>query len=210
MEFTFVLTEYNDVSFKAQVSKALEKRTELVSRKEHPKMWKYANKLNSKEKASEGVLNKRRSRYNIYGILLLLLGFLILIPSLMELQEMLTPLIVGVFTIGVGVLYLRYGRKSKKASLTVFDKAAIKLFSEYEKIPTYTVTFNNNEIQLKENATISYSEIERIFITDDLFILIWNERITVLQKKDLRSFNVAEFINFITYRSNNLFEIVNI
>ena len=75
MEFVFVLTKYNNVSFKPQVSKTLEKRTELVSREKYPQVWKYVDKMSSKEKASEEVPKKRRSRYKIYGILLLFLGF---------------------------------------------------------------------------------------------------------------------------------------
>ncbi|WFA10188.1 YcxB family protein [Tissierella sp. Yu-01] len=211
MEFNFALTKYNDVSFKPQVSKALEKRTELVSRKKYPKVWKYTDKMSSKRKASEEVLKKRRGRY-IYGIILLLLGFFLLIPSLIEPKEMLIPLLVGAFTVGIGILNIKYGIKSKKVKITAFDKAAIKLFSEYEKIPTVkaSVTFTNDKVQLVGNVTIDYSEIEKILITEDLFILIWNERITVLQKKDLSSSNVEEFINFITNKSYNLFEVVNI
>ena len=212
MKFVFVLTKYNDVSFKPQVSKILEKRTELVSRKKYLQMWKYVDKMNSKEKVSEEVLKKRRSRYKIYGIILLFLGFFLLIPSLMEPKEMLIPLLVGVFTICIGLLYFMYGKKLKKIKLTSFDKAAIKLFNEYEKIPTFTATviFTNDKVQLMEDVTIDYSEIEKIFITEDLFILIWNEKITVLQKKDLSSCNMEEFIDFITYKSYNLFEVVNI
>lgn len=210
MEFVFVLSEYNDELFKSQVSKTLEKRTELVSRKEHPKMWEYTDKMNSKEKADEEVLKKRRSRYKIYGIFLLLLGFFLLIPSLMAPKELLIPLIVSAFTVGMGIIYLMYGRKSKRVKLTAFDKAAVKLFSEYETISAYQVTFTDEKVQLEGNHTISYDEIEKIFITDDLFILIWDERITVLQKKDLTQYSVEEFINFITYKSHTLFEVVNI
>ena len=210
MEFVFELTKYNDISFKSQVSKALEKRTELVSRDKHPQLWKYTDKLKSKKKAPEQVLEKRRSRYKVYGIVLLLLGLFLLIPSLMEPKEMLIPLLVGAFTVGIGILNIKYGVKSKKVKLTPFDKAAIQLFREYEKNPTGKVTFTNDKIQLVGNVIIDYSEIERIFITEDLFILIWNEKITVLQKKDLLSLNVEEFINFITLKSHDLFEVVNI
>ena len=212
MEFVFELTKYNDISFKLQVSKALEKRTELVSRNKHPRLWKYTDKLNSKKKAPEQVLEKRRSRYKVYGIVLLLLGLFLLIPSLMAMapKEMLIPLLVGAFTVGIGILNISFGIKSKKVKLTPFDKAAIQLFREYGKIPTGKVTFTNDKVQLVGNVTIDYSEIERIFITEDLFILIWNEKITVLQKKDLSSLNVQEFINFITLKSHHLFEVVNV
>lgn len=210
MEFVFELTKYNDVSFKSQVSKALEKRTELVSRKEHPGMWTFVDKMNSKGKVSEEVLKKRRTRYRIYGIILMIMGLFMFIPSLMEPKEMLVPLFAGAFGIGIGILYFGRGRNTKKAKVTPFDKAAIKLFSEYEKMPMGTVTFTDDNVQLVGNVTINYSDIENIFITEDLFIIIWNEKITVLQKNDLLSANVEEFISFITSKSHNFFEVVDI
>lgn len=210
MEFVFVLTKYNDAPFKRQVSKALEKRTELVSRKEYPKMWKYIDKVNLKEKAPEEVLKKRRTRYKVYGAFLIFLGLFLLIPSLMKPKEMLIPLLAGAFSAGLGILYFWYGRKSKKEKLSSFDKAAIKLFNEYEKIPAgkVTVTFSDDKVQLAENAAIGYDEIDSVFITEDFFILIWKEKITVLQKKDLSSCNEEEFIDFITYKSQNLFDVI--
>jgi hypothetical protein len=212
MEFVFVLTKYNEVTFTQQVSKVLENRTELISRKEHPQMWKYIDIINSRIKVSEEVLKKRRRRNKIYGILLLLLGFFILIPSLMKPEEMLVPLLVSVFAIVIGILKFRYGSKLKKEKLTSFDKAAIQLFNGYNEIPSgkVTVAFTNDKVQLGGNDSIDYSKIEKIFITEDLFILIWNDRVTVLQKKDLSSHNVEEFINFIKLKSHNLFEVVNI
>jgi len=207
-----MLTKYDSASFKQQVSKALEKRTELASRKKCPRMWKYIDKINSKSKASEEVLEKRCIRYRVYGVILMLLGFFLLIPSLMKPREMLIPLLAGAFSVGLGILYFRYGKKHKKAKLTSFDKAAIQLFNEYEIIPSekVTVTFSDDKILLARDFTIGYDEIDKIFITQDFFILIWKERITVLQKKDLTSCNAEEFTDFIAIKSQNLFELVNI
>jgi hypothetical protein len=210
MDFVFTLTEYNDELFKPQVSKALEKRTELVSRKKCPNIWRLTDKLNSKEKAPEEVLKKRHTRYRVYGIILLLLGLFLLIPSLTRPDELMIPLIVGAFSSGVGIAYINRGKKTKKVKLTAFDKAAIRLFNEYKKIPAYNVTFTDDKIQLKENAVIDYREIEYVFITEDLFVLIWNGRITVLQKKDLVSQDVADFVSFISNKSQDLFEVVDI
>jgi hypothetical protein len=72
------------------------------------------------------------------------------------------------------------------------------------------VTFTDDKIQLAGNDLIDYSEINEIFITKDLFIFIWNVRITVLQKKDLSSCNIEEFISFITSKSRDSFEVVSI
>lgn len=132
---------------------------------------------------------------------------------------MLIPILVSAFSVVIGILYLiiyyfsKYGEKSKKAKLTSFDKASEKLFSEYKKIPVneITVTFTDDKIQLTGNPTIDYSEIEKILVTEDFFVMIWDERITVLQKKDLSSGNVEKFVSFITSKSqnsHNSFEII--
>jgi len=204
MEYVFVLSKYNEELFKPQVSKALEKRTELISRKQYPKLWKFTDKMNSKAKVPEEVLKKRHIRYRVYGIILMIMGFFVLIPSLISPKEMLTPLLLGALSVCMGIVYFRQGRKSKKKKLTSFDKAAVKLFSEYEQIPDSQIEaiFTDDEVKLEDKITIGYGEIERIFVTEDLLILIWNKRITVLQKKDLASSNIEEFINFITNKTD--------
>lgn len=121
-------------------------------------------------------------------------------------------LTVGIFNICIGMFNFRCGVKSKKVKATSFDKAALMLFSEYDKVPSVkvTVTFTSEKVKLMEDIIIDYSEMEQIFITEDLFILIWNERVTVLQKKDLLTHDVEEFIYFITDKSQDLFDVVNI
>jgi len=206
MEYIFVLSKYNEELFKTQVSKALEKRTELISRQRYPKLWKFTDKMNSRGKVPEEVLKKRYVRYRIYGIILMIVGLFVLIPSLVEPKELLVPLLVGALSVCMGIVYFRQGSKSKKKKLTSFDKAAIKLFSEYEKVPDsqIKVTFTDDEVKLGDKNTINYGEIERIFITEDFLVLIWNKRITVLQKKDLSSSSIDEFINFIAHKANIL------
>ena len=210
MDFVFVLTKYNDAVFKPQVSRALELRTELLSRDKQQKLWKFVDKMNSMKKAPEEVLKKRYVRYRIYGIILIFLGFFLLIPSVVRIKEIVIPLIWSIFAIALGLFYFRNGKKPKKVKETSFDKAAAKLFNDYKDLPSVKVIFTDDKIQLGENITIEYSNIERIFMTEDLFIIIWNERITVLQKKDLLSSNLEEFIGFIRSKLNNLFEVVNI
>lgn len=137
MEFTFRITEYDDISFKSQVSKALETGTQLVSRNKYPKIWGLTDKINKntnkRQKVSDGVVRKRYIRYKIYGIFLVFIGLFLIIPSLMGVKEMIGPLLLGVFATGMGVLYLRIARKPQKSKLSSFDKAASILFEEYVK-----------------------------------------------------------------------------
>ena len=211
MKFAFELTGYDEESFISQVSKALEKRTESVSRNKYPRVWEYIDKMNSKGRVSEEVSKKRRRRYKVYGILFMLVGFFLLIPSLVKPEELLVPLLAGAFAIVIGMLYLWFGRKPKEKNMTSFDRTAMKLFDEYKKIPAeVTVTFTDDKVQLAGDAVFDYGDINKFYITKDFLIIIWKERITVLQKKDLSSCSAEEFINFITYKSQNLFDVLDI
>ena len=100
--------------------------------------------------------------------------------------------------------------KIEKVKRTSFDKAAEKLYNGYKDIPSIKFIFTEDNIQLEGTSIINYSDIEKFFISEDLFIIIWDERITVIQKKDLSSGNLEEFIDFIKSKSQDLFEIVNI
>lgn len=208
MEFVFVLSKYDEATFKAQVSNALEKRTELIARKEHPKMWAYTDKMNAKPKAAKDVLEKRRGRHKLYGILLLFFGLFLFIPGLTAPKELLVPLIAGAFSIGTGIAYLCCGRTHKKVKLTVFDQAATKLFHEYETISTVEVRFTDEKIWFNVTDSVDYWGIDAIFLTENLVIFIWHERIFVLQKKDLQSNTAEAFIRFITEKSQNAFEVI--
>lgn len=73
MDYEFQLSPYDGASLVPQVSCALEKRTESISREKYPKMWKITDHFNSK-KVSEIVLKRRRLRYRVYGILLIIMG----------------------------------------------------------------------------------------------------------------------------------------
>lgn len=211
MKFVFELTGYDEESFISQVSKALEKRTESVSRNKYPRVWEYIDKMNSKGRVSEEVSKKRRRRYKVYGILFMLVGFFLLIPSLVKPEELLVPLLAGAFAIVIGMLYLWFGRKPKEKNMTSFDRTAMKLFDEYKKIPAeVTVTFTDDKVQLAGDAVFDYGDMNKFYITKDFLIIIWKERITILQKKDLSSCSAEEFINFITYKSQNLFKVSNI
>ena len=65
----------------SQVSRALEKRTERVSRQEYPKMWELIDKLNSVEKAPSAVRENRRKRRTFLGAWEWAMGLFLLIPG---------------------------------------------------------------------------------------------------------------------------------
>ena len=196
--YNFQITPYDTESLLQQVSKALEKRTEFVSRECYPGLWENIDKLNAVSKG------KRRSslRSKIMSIICLVLGVFLFIPGLMKPQELLVPLLVGAFAIVIGIVYLYIGRKDKK---NPFDKSARLLLMGKDTISakqSIMVSFSESGMEIraddKEPQHIPYSDFESMIETEDLFLFVHDTRITVLQKKDLTSNDITDFRNFIS------------
>ena len=196
--YNFQITPYDIESLLPQVSKALEKRTEFVSRECYPGLWENIDKLNAVSKG------KRRSslRSKIMSIICLVLGVFLFIPGLMKPQELLVPLLVGAFAIVIGLVYLYIGRKDKK---NPFDKSARLLLMGKDTISakqSIMVSFSESGMEIraddKESQHIPYSDFESMIETEDLFLFVHDTRITVLQKKDLTSNDITDFRNFIS------------
>lgn len=104
--FSFQVTPLDPDRLCSQISRALEKRTELISRQKCPKMWALTDKLNRVEKAPQAVRENRKKRRSFLGLLNWLLGLFLLIPGLMEPQTLWVPLLVGAAGFGMGVVIL--------------------------------------------------------------------------------------------------------
>ena len=196
--YNFQITPYDTESLLQQVSKALEKRTEFVSRERYPSLWENIDKLNAVSKG------KRRSslRSKVMSIICLVLGVFLFVPGLMKPQELLVPLLVGAFAIVIGIVYLCIGRKGKK---NPFDKSARLLLMGKDTISakqSIMVSFSESGMEIraddKEPQHIPYSDFESMIETEDLFLFVHDTRITVLQKKDLTSNDITDFRNFIS------------
>lgn len=119
--FSFQITPMDTDSLRPQVSRALEKRTELVSRQKCPKMWALTDKLNSVEKAPQAVRENRKKRRAFMGLLDWLLGAFLLLPGLMEPRELLIPLLAGAACFGAGTVILW---RNSRTLLGIFSLAA--------------------------------------------------------------------------------------
>ena len=119
--FFFQITPLNPAQMCPQVSRALEKRSELVARQKYPKMWELTDKLNSVEKVPQAVRENRRRRRGFLGLLNWLIGVFLLVNGWVGAQKLLILLLVGAAAFGVGAVSLwRYRRDL----LCVFSFAA--------------------------------------------------------------------------------------
>ena len=110
--FSFQITPLDPSGSRRQVSRALEQRTDRLSRQTYPRLWRLADRLNRVPKAPDHVLRRRRKLHAVLGLVNWLLGLFLLLPGLMDPAALTVPLLVGgvCFGLASGVLW-RYLRR---------------------------------------------------------------------------------------------------
>ena len=198
MEFVFQISENNQDNL--ELSKALEKLTELNSRQSLQWLWKYIDRLDAVPKASIPVLRRRAVRYKLFGVILLVLGILLLVPGLMEPSELLVPLISGAISMLLGLVCFlpRQKKPSRK-----FHTAAIKLLASTQTSEKLgNVSFTQEGMKLPDGEVISYDCFNTIVETESIYLLIWKDRVTVLQKRDLLNGAHEDFLRILKEKTN--------
>ena len=174
-----------EAGMEEELAAALEKRTEIVSRAEYPKMWKATDALN--RYAARG--GKRRGPLRkVLSWVLILAGLFLAIPGMMEPKELRIPLITGVLSVLLGVLYLLSTRPVKKNDS--FRQAAVKLLQSMSHVETANVQVVFDDTGMRVDAqgstgSVSYADMEMLVETPHLYLLTYGGQVTVLQKKDL-------------------------
>ena len=193
--FIFSMKPYDVEELAAQVAWMLEKRTELASRKRLPGLWKLTDKLNSASRAPEAELKRRAERRRRWGGLFLVMGIFLFVPGIMKPQELTVPLIAGFLAIVLGLLYLRRDDRRKNS----YEKKAKRLLEhmnfsmEGQKL---RLIFYDTELAISgtgEDKKISFTNMECALETSDLFGLVYENQIVVLQKQELLLGTVEEF-----------------
>lgn len=111
-EFLFGVTLIDD-ALASQLSRVLERCTQLASRRQLPFLWKLSDRLARVPKAGPEVLKKRRNREGVLGIVLWVVSIFLLIPSVLEPRTLGGPLVLSV----VGFLMSCAAMKSTRRKL---------------------------------------------------------------------------------------------
>ena len=208
MEYIFNIANIEDPDLIPQISKAFEKRNEILSRKKYPKLWRYVDSHKSNKKLTEKELKGQRIRTRVLGTVNLALGIFLFVPGIMKPAELFFPLVVGAVAIASGIGALWRSRKNKKSP---FDKSAKLLFEQRNTIPSEqksNVIFSEDGMTITSetksetnNEFVEYSEFENIISTKDIILLIYKEKCILLQKKELVSENANAFCEFISIKT---------
>lgn len=133
--YSFSISPMDTASLRPQVRDALEHYSEILSRRQHPKLWELTDKINSVPKVPQAVSDQRRRRRMALGLLNWLLSLVLLLPGLMEPQELLTPLLVGAICFGIGTVILWRNLRAVLAILSM-PLGLLLLFGAYNNPKT--------------------------------------------------------------------------
>ena len=97
MEFAFHLSPYDAPFLEEEAARLLAQRLEAHSREAVPGLWKAVDNLNAYAAKGPG-RETRRTRYRVYGAVLIALGIFVLVPGLAEPR---TPSLIAAGTIGI-------------------------------------------------------------------------------------------------------------
>ena len=186
-DYIFHISPYDTEKLLPQVSRALEKRTEMVSRERFPGLWKHTDRFRSMARG------RKRSRLRTRGMsaLCLAAGIFLAVPGLMEPRELFVPLLVGAAAMGAGIIGLWQSRARKKNQ---FDRAAKILLEGKDKSSAEqaaSVSFSEEGMTVPAGGGkaefVPYREFECAVETADSFLFVFGGRVLLLQKMDLKA-----------------------
>ncbi len=196
--YIFEISPYDRSRLLPQVSKALEKRTEILSRERYPGLWQHTDYLNH---TAQG---KRRSNFpaKLVRILCLAAGIFLMVPGLVKPRELFVPLVAGLAAVVYGIAGVLSRKKNRK---NPFDNSAALLLAGKDTISerqAVTVSFSGDGMTIPgENGSVEhvpYSDFGCVLETEDTLLFVYGERVAVLQKQDLTAGNLNDFSNFIS------------
>lgn len=197
MEFSFRLSRYEEQT-REELFYALEQIRKARSRETFPKLWSVIDGLGAGKKVSQEVSIKRRKRYRVYGVLLIGLGVFAIVPGVMAPKELLSVLIVGGFSLCMGLVYLIQPKMSEDKHL---EKEMKRIWLDYqglEESQNAKVTFRDTGIYLEEKRLTPLSQMTEVVLTKDTIFFVWGKGFLWLQKKDLQDATMELFQAFLS------------
>lgn len=196
MEYIFQTQSLEVEPLVPQVSRALEKRVEMISRREYPEMWAKTDKANEKRAGRPDMKRLRGSR--LMSLSCVALGVFLFVPCLSDPGRFWLPLIVSAFSIVWGCLRLWMSTRPAKAP---FEKAARKLLKGLSRLPegqSLRVCLDEAGMDLAGEAKVPVEAYEFAIETEDLFLITFGGNVALLQKENLVQGDLEDFRTFIS------------
>ena len=128
------------------------------------------------------LLRQRAVRRKLTGVLFLVLGLFLAIPGMRKPEELILPLVVGVFAAVTGIIRLLPRRKKEDRRLR---RSAQTLLQNRAAVTEASVVFTEDGMRLDEGEPIGFERFATAVETEDLYFFTWNNQELVLFKQEL-------------------------
>ncbi len=108
-----------DAPLLPQIVRILDTRLDHASRKRFPKWWRLIDRISNRSKGEKAVQHPKRGRRIVLGLVNWVLGMVLLLPGLMEPDEMPFLLVVGIIGFLIGLVTLWCHQKILLAVLSL-------------------------------------------------------------------------------------------
>ena len=215
-QFRFPIRDYSDPVLDEEVPELFRQRLEAASRKVMPKVWKVTDSLNSRAEDQQ-FLEKRRKRYRIYGVILLVLGILVTIPTLLTASWHILP--IGAVAIFCGLLELWIANSQDRLKIPASCRKEAEHFLESRRAADLTTTpvrldVGPEGVELwsgkKREQTTPWKDVLTLYESGHAWLLTFQtpnpsgsagkkagESGLLLLKKDLQGGTPEEFVSFV-------------
>ena len=134
------------------------------------------------------------------SIFCLAAGIFLIIPGITEPKTLFVPLAAGIFSAAVGAFVLMVNISKGH---NPFKKGAAMLLSGLENPKPVTLSFGESGMALPSESgekRVNYDSFERVIEGPDIFLVVYDGKIAVLQKNDLAA-PLSEFKEFISKKT---------
>lgn len=193
--FRFCIEPQDRSAYCGELARALEKRTEMLSREKYPGMWKVTDF--SADYAQKGSPQRHTK---LRGAVFLAVGIFLALTALMA-EQRLWALLIGGIAASVWGLVLLFYKKEKQSSRRFLNAAQTLLQNTALKDGTSAeVLFDEDAMTMKtgnEEEKIAYPKFECAVETENLYLICADERALVLEKSRIACGENKDFKEFL-------------
>lgn len=205
MAFVFTRAPLDEVLL-PQIAHALKTRIDSLSRLKYPAMWEQADRAAAKDTPEKKASREKAAaiRHRLWGIVFLALGIVLVVPGIMEPGKLTLPLIVGAIAVLMGGkrLFGKYVSAEEKM-MRRYEASARQLLNQLNRAQESgapTLTFDEEAMTMTtpngSEEVVPYTAMEYVIEEEDLILITFGTKITVICQTEIVDGDIAEFLPF--------------
>ena len=204
-----------DEALLPQMAHALKTRIDSLSRLKYPAMWEQADRAAAKDTPEKKASREKAAaiRHRLWGIVFTALGIFLVVPGIMEPGKLTLPLIVGaiVTLMGGKRLFGKYISAEEKM-MRRYETSARQLLNQLNRVQESgapTLSFDEEAMTMTtpngSEEVVPYTAMEYVIEEDDLILITFGTKVTVIRQTEIMDGDIAEFLPFMADKTTVIY-----